>query len=146
MMKAPKTYTVTPEYDDNGDMILPIPDELLDALGWKNGDTLSFDVTDGVVSVGKVEVEKVLVLVETVSTFRMAYLVEAPKDHPEYALDTVTMDTGLEEFGQKHLGEDIFGYRVVSAAEAVSVYHKENGKTTWTDEQILSILTNKESK
>ena len=39
------------------------------------------------------------VLVECVSTFRMRYMVEVPKDKSEYALDTVTMNEA-KEFSQ----------------------------------------------
>jgi len=59
------TYTVTVEEDPaTGDLILPIPDEIIKELGWKVGDTLIWDVRqDGsvVVSLKKEEpVEKIL--------------------------------------------------------------------------------------
>jgi hypothetical protein len=62
---------------------------------------------------------KVWVMVDTISTFRMRYVVEAPADHPEYALDTVTMDEA-NEFSQEHLGETIVSHRVVSEKEALA--------------------------
>lgn len=34
------SFTITLEEDDEGNLILPFPDELLDALGWVEGDTL----------------------------------------------------------------------------------------------------------
>lgn len=41
---APKKWTVTVEEDpETGDLILPLPDELLKMQGWNNGDTLSWD-------------------------------------------------------------------------------------------------------
>jgi len=39
------TYTVTIEKDpDTGELILPIPPELLEELGWKEGDTLVWTI------------------------------------------------------------------------------------------------------
>ena len=32
--------TITLEEDDEGNLVLPFPEELLDALGWGEGDTL----------------------------------------------------------------------------------------------------------
>ena len=80
------------------------------------------------------------VLVECISTFRMRYMVEAPDDHPEYALDTVTMEEA-QEFSQQHLGETIVSHRVVSEEEAIAICDIDNdyvnGKygTPWTTEQ-----------
>jgi bifunctional DNA-binding transcriptional regulator/antitoxin component of YhaV-PrlF toxin-antitoxin module len=37
-------YKSVVEYDDmSGEYILPIPDELLDSLGWVEGDTLKWE-------------------------------------------------------------------------------------------------------
>jgi hypothetical protein len=35
---------ITQEDPDNGDLLLPIPQTLLDALGWKPGDSIDFTV------------------------------------------------------------------------------------------------------
>jgi bifunctional DNA-binding transcriptional regulator/antitoxin component of YhaV-PrlF toxin-antitoxin module len=37
------TYTVTLEEDENGDLIMPIPTELLAQMGWDEGDTLIWE-------------------------------------------------------------------------------------------------------
>jgi hypothetical protein len=37
-------YEVITQEDENGDLILPLPPELLTKLGWKEGDTLDFQV------------------------------------------------------------------------------------------------------
>ena len=59
--------------------------------------------------------EKKLYLVETVSMFRMRYVIEVPDDHNSgefpcsaitWAEDTVTMEE-MKEFSQKWLGETI---------------------------------------
>lgn len=39
------TYTVTLD-EDGEDLILPIPDEVLDSLGWLDGDMLEWDVNE----------------------------------------------------------------------------------------------------
>lgn len=80
------------------------------------------------------------VLVETVLQYRMRYMVEAPDDHPEYALDTVTMEEA-KEFSQLYIGEQIMSHRVVSEEEAIAICDVDNdyvtGKygTPWTTEQ-----------
>jgi len=42
-----KTYTSTLETDPNtGELMLPIPSELLENLGWNEGDTIIFSFLD----------------------------------------------------------------------------------------------------
>lgn len=54
-----KTWTVTLEEDDNGDLILPIPLDLLEMQGWKEGDTLNWsDNTDGTWSLTKAAIDE----------------------------------------------------------------------------------------
>lgn len=69
-----------------------------------------------------------IVLVETVSMFKHIYAVEVGDNDPaEYALDTVTMqEKGLDEFAQKHIGEDIFSHRVVTEEEYIKVFDEMN--------------------
>jgi hypothetical protein len=75
------------------------------------------------------------VMVEAISTFRMRYLVEAPDEHPEYALDTVTTNDA-NEFSQEHLGETIVSHRVVSEEEAIAICDVDNHYcSSWTTEQ-----------
>lgn len=80
------------------------------------------------------------VLVETVSQFRMRYMVEVPEEHPEWALDTVTMEEA-KEFSQEHLGEVIISHRVVTEEEAIAICDVDNdyvnGKygEPWTTDQ-----------
>ena len=63
---------------------------------------------------------KELVLVETVSTFRIRYVVEVPKGEKDWALDTVVMKDA-KEFSQSYLDEIIVSHRVVSKEEALSM-------------------------
>lgn len=52
-MESKKTYTVTIE-SDGDDLILPIPEELLEEMGWEVEDILSFsDNKDGTFSIEK---------------------------------------------------------------------------------------------
>lgn len=80
------------------------------------------------------------VLVEAVSMFRMRYLVEAPDDHPEYALDTVTMNEA-KEFSQEHLSEVITSHRVVTLDEALEICDQDNHYLkSWSKEQKIDVL------
>ena len=56
-MATDASYTVHLEEDpDTGDLILPFPPELLESLGWKEGDTLLWDVSDsGAITLTKEE-------------------------------------------------------------------------------------------
>jgi bifunctional DNA-binding transcriptional regulator/antitoxin component of YhaV-PrlF toxin-antitoxin module len=39
-------YEVITQEDENGDLLLPLPPELLQQMGWKEGDTLDFSIDD----------------------------------------------------------------------------------------------------
>ena len=128
---------VTIQEDENGELILPLGDNVCEELGWKIGDTLDWkDNGDGSWTITKkeTETETELVLVECVSTFRMRYMVEVPKGKAEWALDTVTMNEA-KEFSQVHIGEQIVSHRVVSKEEALALSDTDNdyGKT-WPEE------------
>ena len=78
--------------------------------------------------------DKELVLVETVSMFRMRYVVEVPKGKSEYALDTVVCQEA-QEFSQEHLDEVIVSHRVVTEDEALAIFDIDNNYlTTWDKE------------
>ena len=127
---------VTLEKDENGDLVLPLSDELMKQLGWEIGDTIEWiDNKDGTWSMRKKEVEKELVLVETISLFRMRYVVEVPKGKKEWALDTVTLQEA-EEMSQYHVGEDITSHRVISEEEFLRLHDEDNDYLKgWTNEQ-----------
>lgn len=126
-----------------GDVILPLPDEVMRSSGLEIGDTLSWkDNYDGSMSLTKKKVKKTQwVLVEAVSTFRTRYMVEVPvgtdnygKDKTEWALDTVTMNEA-KEFSQEHIGEQIISHRVVTKKEALALCDKDNAYCdAWDDE------------
>ena len=58
-----------------------------------------------------------LVLVETISMFRMRYAIRVPKGKTDWALDSVTMHEPENEIGQKHIDEVIISHRVVTEDE-----------------------------
>ncbi len=137
------SYIVTIEKDpETGDLILPLPDELLKEAGWKTGDTLDWkDNGDGTFTMTKKE-ETEWVLVEAISQFRERYMVEVPKGKAEWALDTVTLNQA-QEFSQEHLGEVIVSHRVVSFEEALKMCDKDNHycKHWDTDKKIDAFFT-----
>lgn len=126
------TYTVE-LLEDGDDLMLPFPDEVLEKAGWKEGDILDWkDNGNGSFSLTKKETE--LVLVDTVSMFRIRYLVEVPKGQSDYALDSVVCQE-VEEFTQVHLDETIVSHRVVTREEALAVHDKDDPHCAhWSDE------------
>jgi hypothetical protein len=133
------------EDPETGDLILPLPDELMKSSGFEIGDTLKWkDNKDGSYSIvkKKSKTEKTQwVLVEAVSTFRTRYMVEVPvgtdnygKDKTLWALDTVTMQEA-KEFSQEHIGEQIISHRVVTKKEALALCDQDNDYCmSWDDE------------
>lgn len=138
-----KVYSVTLEQGPDDDLILPLPDALMDELGWKINDTLKFDMNDdGHIVVSKVETptETEFVMVETIQTFRHRYVVEVPKGKTEWALDTVSCNEA-KEFSQEHLGEQIISHRVVSEEEVLVICDKDNEYTScWSDDKKLEVF------
>lgn len=131
-----KSYTVYLEEDQNtSDLILPLPPELLEEVGWKEGDTINWhDNKDGTFTMSN-KIETELVLVEAISTFRMRYMVEVPKGKAEWALDTVTLEEA-KEFSQEHIGENIISYRVVSEDYAITLCDIDNEySAAWSNEK-----------
>lgn len=61
-------------------------------------------------------------LVETVSMFRMRYVIEC--DSPEHAKDTVSMQEA-DEFGQHHIDEAIVGCREVTDEEIPVLFFED---------------------
>lgn len=41
-----KSWTVTVEEDEEGNLVLPLPQEMIDELGWLTDDILSIDIND----------------------------------------------------------------------------------------------------
>lgn len=133
MIKMDK-FTVEIKENTEGELYIEFPDQLMEQMGWKEGDTLKWDDKgNGSFSITKKE-ETEWILVDTISQFRMRYLVEVPKGKAEWALDTVVCEEA-KEFSQEHLGETIVSHRVVSEAEALEIFDKDNDYLkSWTNE------------
>jgi hypothetical protein len=72
--------------------------------------------------------------------FRQRYMVEAPANHPEYALDTVTLNEA-KEFSQEHIGETIVSHRVVTKQEALDLCEIDNNYCqSWNDEHRMNVF------
>ncbi len=71
--------------------------------------------------------EKKLYLVETVSMFRMRYVIEAREE--THATDEFIMEVGKEdfqEFSQHHMDEVIVSTRELSAKDYLELFDKDN--------------------
>ena len=128
------TYKLDIVEGDDGDQLLQLTDEFCKEQDWREGDVISWDVKDGsVIATNKCAQErknksgKKLVLVETVSMFRMRYVVEC--DEEEHAADEVVMSKGNEdfaEFSQHHLDEVITSTRVIDEQEYFELFDRDN--------------------
>ena len=138
------------EDEETGDLILPLPEGLLESQGWKTGDTLEWiDNGNGSWTMKKKEALQ-WVLVEAISQFRHRYMVQVPVGTDQYgnnkanwALDTVTLEEA-KEFSQKHLGEVITSHRVVTEEEALKLCDEDNDYTQmWNDEHKINVFFTK---
>ena len=142
------SYTVKLEVDPKtGDLVLPLPEKLMEEVGWQIGDTIDWkDNGDGSFSMTKKETETEWVLVEAISQFRERYMVEVPKGKASYALDSVTMQEA-KEFSQEHLGEVIVSHRVVTFDEALELCDKDNDYCkSWNEEQKINAFFTKDGE
>lgn len=76
-------------------------------------------------------------LVETISTFRHTYWIEA--EEIDHAADEVTMEKA-EEFTQRHLGETIFNVREISDEDAQLEFFTEHPYLIESDVKIKQYL------
>lgn len=80
-------------------------------------------------------------LVETISMFRMRYVVEAKNKFD--AMDEVTMnDNGeLREFSQKHIDENITDAREIDREEYLRMFNEDNDYLQdWDEDQKLTFV------
>ena len=87
------------------------------------------------------------IMVDTISQFRMRYVVEVPDDVEEgeypctpevYAMDMITCEEA-KEFTQHHLGETIVLTREVTLEEAIAQFRKDEPMVgeSWDDTVIV---------
>lgn len=83
---------------------------------------------------------KKLYLVETVSMFRMRYVIEA--EEASHAEEDVILSTeGLEEFSQKHLDETIVSSRELSTTDYMDLFDIDNDYLSkWSDEEKMKFI------
>ena len=87
-----------------------------------------------------------IIMVETVSMFRIRYAVEINDEDPnEHALDTVVCEVGLfdeygkpllEEMSQEHIDEVIVSHREISKEEFLKIFTEDNDNTMWSDDMM----------
>ena len=81
--------------------------------------------------------KKTYVLVHTVSTFHMQYLVEIDEDDPVEKAERIALSGTRDDWKQKHLGEQLLYSKTLSEKEMIKKMRK-TGRGEWTDEQIIS--------
>lgn len=137
-----KRYQVQVQEDEQGELVLPLPQEMLEELKWVPGDKLKWvDNHDGTYTLTKLPSRaRKLALVETVSTFRHRYVVEVPEGKLSWAEDTVVSEEA-EEFSQKHLEQTIVSSREISVDEMHDLFVKDNDYLKdWTVEKIYETV------
>jgi hypothetical protein len=86
--------------------------------------------------------EKKLYLVETVSMFRMRYVVEAREE--SHAMDEVVCELGnheFKEFSQHHMDEVIVSTRELSATDYMELFDKDNDYLkSWDTKEKMSMI------
>lgn len=146
-MDGLKSWTVELVEDEvTKELILPLNEEVLASVGWKEGDQVEWiDQGDGSWALRRVE-EKEWVMVECAHTFRMRYMVQVPKGKSEWALDTVVCDEA-KEFSQEFIGQQIMSHRVVTEDEAIAICDVDNDYCSkWTREQKMKAFFTKEGE
>jgi hypothetical protein len=61
----------------------------------------------------------------------------------EDAMDEFTLKSGtaaFQEMSQEHIGENIVSVRKVSEKKFLKQYDNDNGPSTWSDDQKLSVI------
>ena len=83
-----------------------------------------------------IEQEMEMVLVETISQYRIRYIVEVPVGKTDWALDTVTCDMA-KEFSQQFVGESLLSSRVIEEEEMLELFVQDNSYAkSWSIETI----------
>ena len=135
---------------ETGDTLLEFDQKFIEEQDWREGDTVKWNITDKEVSMTNVDAvarkETNYYLVETISLFRMRYIVKAK--NAEHASDEVIMNLGsdktdFKEFSQHHLDEVVSYTKKMTREEVIELCDQDNDYLkTWSDEQKLKSLTN----
>lgn len=103
----------------NGDLVLPLSDEVLSRLGWSEGTSIEWvDNQDGTYTMKAIlpTVATEKVLVETVQLTRIQYTVDVPVGKSVWALDAVVMKEATV-LSSEYLDETIVSHRTITPAE-----------------------------
>jgi len=132
---------VTLEQDTNGDLILPLPQELLKQVGWETDDVLTWtDNEDGSFTLSKRETAVEYVLVEAVRLQRIQYVEVVPAGETEYALESVALGECIE-FSNKEIATNVVSHRTLTADQAIELVKAEFPNTAdYSDQDILDTL------
>jgi hypothetical protein len=136
--KQNRSWTVIVEEASNGDdLFIPLSDDMITSLGWEENDVLEWkDNEDGSFTLTKKAEQTEWVLVDTISQYRMRYLVEVPAGKTQYALDTVSFDEA-KEFNQEWLGETIVSHHVITEQEGLDLFRSDEPILAgWDDDTI----------
>lgn len=147
-MKHPfKSYTASVVKDpETGETLLEFDQKFIEEQGWEEGDNIQWNVTDGVVSItnvdSKAREEMDYYLVESISLYRMRYVVKARS--AEHAADEVVMNVSdIKEFSQHHIDEPISSVRKLTRKQVLELCDQDNDYLkSWSDELKLERLTN----
>ncbi|NDG30730.1 hypothetical protein EB118_11735 [bacterium] len=151
MKRLSNKYTAKVVKDpETGDTLLEFDQKFLEEQDWREGDTIKWNITDKEVSMTNVDAvarkETDYYLVETISLFRIRYVVKAKS--AEHASDEVVMNLGndnteFKEFSQHHLDEVVSQTKKMTREEVLELCDQDNDYlTSWSDEQKLKNLTN----
>lgn len=85
-----------------------------------------------------------LILVDTIHTFRMRYVIELEDTEPnEYALDAVVCDDPVE-FSQEFLGEQIVSHRQITEEQFIALCDEDNDYlASWDDQKKIDNFVTK---
>jgi len=124
-----------PETDD---YFIELPDDMLEAAGFKIGDTLVWEKGDDETwrLYKKERNDMPIYVVDTISVFRIRYAVRARNE--EHAMDSVVCNEA-EEVSQKFVDENIISAQQVTEEEYLAMFDKDNDYLkNWLPEQKLA--------
>ena len=150
MKPLSNSYTAKVVEDpETGESILEFDQKFVEEQGWKIGDSIQWKVSDGVVSMTNIDAkareEMDYYLVESISLYRMRYVVKAKS--AEHATDEVVMKLSdvenFKEFSQHHIDEPISSVRKLTREQVLELCDQDNDYLkSWSDELKLERLTN----
>ena len=121
MSHEPVRYTAQVELDpETNEHVIQLSEDMLAELGWQIGDALVWTAQDdGSYIITRKKPNTVQVLVETVELVRHRYVIEAPSDHADYALDSVIMrqdheGRSVSPVSSQRLDEITVSHRVIT--------------------------------